>query len=1609
MEMSKDSAFLEKVKSGRCVRVYVASTFPDLEKERKELTRCVFPKLRLFCAKIGLILIDVDLRIGQKSEKDAEDYVLNYGLSEIGQYPSFFICLLGERYGLIPQKIPDELSKKESWLTKYPNVSVTELEIIKWSQTQTNRTQAFYFFRSPRYLSSIPESDLSNFVEEIPTGDKKSRSRDKPECSAQERAQKLIALKEKIKASNGIVRDGFNSSTELGEMVFDDVKKFLERLFPVDIQKNIPSVECSDNQEFATIRREIYVANPDYYLKLSDHAKKDDQPMIVMGDQGLGKSALLSNWTEKYSLENPQDLIVSEFPEALPNDADEADLIHRILRKIQREFSLNNVIPNNIGKMKRELIDVLNAVSTKKRIILVLDGLHLIREAEAGNLFDWLKINYSSNVRIIVSIRSEIPPFDLMLKRGWHCLKLEPLEKKLRRQIIQEYVSLHRLSLNPPNQERIISTNCSANPLFLTTIMKALTLAAKPAAVPGLMNDLLSSGGQGELFEKVIDFLEKDYDQNRPWLVRDVLTVLFGSRKGLSEPEILEFLGGGSGNPVPRYLLEPLYRALRPFIINQSGLMTFFHEAFFDAVRKKYFLSELHIPPLRMKIADYFKQIEPDFRKFEELPWQLVKSKSWDALYKVLSEPFFFSGYFSNHPRESCLVWRTLESNSAFRIIEAYSPILLEPQKFLPILDIFADFLREVGLLRKAISLQKVLSAELQKEQRSEKYFRVLEKLTDNLFLNGDFVAALPGLAELEKTFRETKRSAELSKCLFKQALVTSSLGRNEESLKLFEESQVLFRVSNDLAGLEACLGKQASLIYAQGNMSFAMTLFEEQEQLCRQLGRTVDLTNALMGKALILRAWGDLDKALVLLKESEMICRQLNFIEGLPGTLNNQASIIRTRGNLSGALFLFQEAESICSEYNDQHGLQISLGGQASVYRGRGDLTEAMRLFKEQERICQMLGNREGLQISLCGQSVIMKERGLLRDAMDKSREAEKICRDLGYKEGLQRILCNQAMILKDLGDLDGALGLMRESEKICRDLHLKSGLQRTLENLALVLKARGDLDGALALLKEQEKICRELGLLLGLQVALGNQAHILYFRGDVDSAMNLFREQEKICRDLEARDRLQTSLGGQAVIYRAWGDWKRSMELLKEQEKICLELGLKGGLQISLYNQGIILLIRGDLDGAMNLFKKQEDICREAGYKEGLQASFGSQAVIHRNRGNLDASMALFQDQEKICRESGYKEGLQVSLCGQAAILQARNELDLAMAKLKEGEKICRDLIHKEGLQRILCSESQILQIRGDLKGAMELSKEVEKICRSLDYKSGLQRALEYQAVILIKQGELGKAMKLLLEQEQICRDLGIKAGLAAALSQQAMILKFNGELDKALILLKEQEEICRELGIKAGLARSMANQAEILSQKPERSKEAFTLLNEAYRLAKTHGLNALSGQIQNILNSVQSKIKVDRVVDSPGDFQQMHFKLSSKIALMKERGDLNAAFMKLKEHERTCRELGMTDELANTLASQAQILREKRDFEGALSLLKEEGIIWRKRSNKGLLAESLTYQAWILAFDLNRPQEAIPLAEEAYGIAQHQDLPEISLEILKQLVDCIHSKVR
>jgi tetratricopeptide (TPR) repeat protein len=950
----------------REIRVFISSTFLDMQEEREELVKQIFPQLRRMCESRAVTWGEVDLRWGVPDEAKAEGKVLPLCLAEIERCRPYFIGLLGERYGWVPEEIPEELITAEPWLNEDRKQSVTALEILHGVLRNPKMAEhAFFYFRDSRYAAT-----RADFTEEDP-----------------DRREQLAALKDDVRKSGFPVSENFATPKQLGEWVLRDLTAVIDKLYP---ESSIPDPldrAVADHEAYAASRRRVYIGRPAYIERLDAHAAADDPPLVVTGESGGGKSALFANWTHHWSEQHPETPVIVHFIGAAPDSTDWMAMLRRLLGEFQRRFGIQIEIPDQVDALRMAFANALHMVARRGRVVLVLDALNQIEDRDGAPDLVWLPPVMPSNVRLIVST---LParPWDDLRKREWPVLTVEPLQPAEREKLIDDYLRQFAKQLDPQRRQRIAAAPQSANGLYLTTLLNELRLFGSHEELDQRIGWYLEAENPLELYRKVIGRWEQDYGKPAPAclnVVRESFVRLWAARRGLSETELLESLGT-QGSPLPRAVWSPLFLAAADALMNRGGLLTFAHDFLREAVREAYTVAPQNQEHAHVCLADYFESRELGQRKADELPWHLLRAQKWVRLVRVLTDLPILDAipYY-----EAALYWQEVEGNSGFKANMSYRFMQDLPEKYSEriesvafqlamrgyaleaskLLNYVADRCRKQGNWRALANILGNLAAVLSNTSRLGEAVEVCREQEQIYRQNEDPRGQVWSLSTLGLILQKQRKYLSAIQCL-EQAVgiarshgISDGLGSALVNLGAVYYAMALLLKSPEMRGafehaIQDFLGNQNSSLGAEQLLEQALFFYQEVEVLSVRAGDMVALYRICTNEADVLYQQGKLIEALEKARRADRICRELGTNLGLVRSLDREAEILHAQGDPSKALALLQEQEQICREHDQPKAvLQACLANQGLLLQSIGRLEEAIARFREQTRICREQG----------------------------------------------------------------------------------------------------------------------------------------------------------------------------------------------------------------------------------------------------------------------------------------------------------------------------------------------------------------------------------------------------------------------------------------------------------------------------------------------------------------------------------------------------------------------------------------------------------------------------------------------------------------------------
>lgn len=630
----------------RQIRVFISSTFKDLQEERDYLITKVFPLLQAEAEKRDTTVTPLDLRWGITEDDAKSGKVLQICLQEIENSHPFFIGIIGNRYGWCPPK--EEFEKNEilkerwgDWLERdlANGLSVTEMEIQYGVLRSKNGIKAHFYFKKGGNVESDNE-------------------------------EKLEKLKNTIRKDGRYPVNDYSSPEELGELIKESFMEMLNELYPND---SLSMLEKDRNSQraFLRSRTEVYIAQEENFEVLDNFLNDPEQSyFVVTGESGTGKSALIANWILRHQDDADRN-IVYHFVGSSNVQGGYQQIALRLSREISDIYNLPTSSSLENKKPEDILQDCICSVVGKKPLVIVLDGINQIADENGAKLLNWLP-QAPKNVKFLFSTLNDDITMETFRNRNYPVYTIDSLDAELKKELVGKYLRKYGKSLSDHQVDYVINAPICVNTLVLRTLLDELVNFGSHERLGERIDYYLTSDCAESFFQRVLNRFEVDFGKE---LVREVFGLIAVSKSGLSENEILGIVG--LDNQIE---WSQLYCAIRNHLTIRNGLINFGHQFIQDAVTSRYADYLLH---MRKKIINSFKDVHTG-RAYDELPYQyykigdkkslktyLVDFEVFDFLYR--KDAYELGNYWKFISPYSLMQYLFVESDNAPKIVRLYN------------------------------------------------------------------------------------------------------------------------------------------------------------------------------------------------------------------------------------------------------------------------------------------------------------------------------------------------------------------------------------------------------------------------------------------------------------------------------------------------------------------------------------------------------------------------------------------------------------------------------------------------------------------------------------------------------------------------------------------------------------------------------------------------------------------------------------------------------------------------------------------------------------------------------------------------------------------------
>ncbi len=434
--------------------------------------------------------------------------------------------------------------------------------------------------------------------------------------------------------------------------------------------------EIAAHESFGEDRRASFVGRAGPLAAIAKYLDTNPAgPLVIIGEPGSGKSALMAKAFEQAKATHPDSFAVVRFIGTTPGSSDGRTLLGSLCRQISRAYGADEPAESaGYEDLAVEFGKNLTLATAQRPLIVFLDALDQLGPADPAHTLNWLPAVLPEHVRLIVSALPGDCEWALRAKRPeLQFLGLEKMTRAEGKTALALWLGKARRALRDHQREEILDRfEPEGRPLYLKLAFEEARLwhsyseraeTFLQAGIPDLISKnlftrLAAPGSHGEM------------------LVSHALGYLAASRYGLSEDELIDALSADEAvkadfrarsprspnvDRLPVVVWSRLYFDLEPYLAEHAAdgvtLLAFYHNQLREAAAREFAGTEG--PSRHAALANYFRakaapagdgRWELLARPLAELPFHLAGGGLATDLARLLSELSYLAARVASSP-----------------------------------------------------------------------------------------------------------------------------------------------------------------------------------------------------------------------------------------------------------------------------------------------------------------------------------------------------------------------------------------------------------------------------------------------------------------------------------------------------------------------------------------------------------------------------------------------------------------------------------------------------------------------------------------------------------------------------------------------------------------------------------------------------------------------------------------------------------------------------------------------------------------------------------------------------------------------------------------------
>lgn len=463
---------------------FLSSTFNDMQSERDLFREKITPEIESRFKKFGMSVEFIDLRWGidtkNVTENDANEKILKTCFDEIKKTRPFFIALIGERYGWIPDGGDVENACVDSGIEltdEYVEKSVTELEIACALHSYATMDRCLFYFRD-----DVDYGDDSAARDMYVSG---GVQRSKIEALKKKLKQKYPEQVHSYKAVWNAALQKIEGLDEFERQITEDIEKCLYEELSAELVSTNP-IDESLNVIGSTVENlsSSFAGRENEMKKIRDYIEgTEGRILLVCGNSGCGKSSIMSKTTK--ICEDAGYITLPFFAGADVNCSTAENMLKILTYRLCGILGVQPCFDPEGGdadtaEVAAQFNELINRAVLKNKTVLIIDAINQLAATEYESKLKWLNL-FALNpaLRVIISTTTDYYQLKYIKALNTVVFDVDYFSDGDIATVVKRYFAVNHKEINDVLLNEIVGKtgedgNPCRKPLYLMTLLQEL-------------------------------------------------------------------------------------------------------------------------------------------------------------------------------------------------------------------------------------------------------------------------------------------------------------------------------------------------------------------------------------------------------------------------------------------------------------------------------------------------------------------------------------------------------------------------------------------------------------------------------------------------------------------------------------------------------------------------------------------------------------------------------------------------------------------------------------------------------------------------------------------------------------------------------------------------------------------------------------------------------------------------------------------------------------------------------------------------------------------------------------------------------------------------------